>query len=113
MAATLYIAAERGRVREAVGIAAGLLAVSVAARLVEGDDAAIVLGLDLGSEAVLMLAVIALGDAVRSRRSLRAEMQLRAAGRPRSAVGRPLVRSTQNASALLASCTTPWDTPCR
>ena len=60
-------------------IGAGLLAVSVAGRLVEGDDASLVLGLDLGSEAVLMVAVIALGDTVRNRRSLRAQMERQAA----------------------------------
>ena len=73
-AAALYVAAERGRVRWAMGVAGCLLAVSVGVRLAEGDDAAIVLGLDLGAEAALMLAVIALGDAVRSRRALRAEL---------------------------------------
>jgi signal transduction histidine kinase len=74
IAAALYVAAERGRVRWAVGVAGFLLASSVGVRLAEGDDAAIVLGLDLGSEVALMLAVIALGDAVRSRRALRAEL---------------------------------------
>ena len=79
MAAALYAAADRGRAVWAAVVAACLLAVSVGARLVEGDDAAIVLGLDLGSAAVLMLAVIALGDAVRSRRALRAELARQAA----------------------------------
>ncbi len=74
VAAALYVAAERGRVLWAVGVAGCLLALSVGVRLAEGDDAAIVLGLDLGSEAALMLAVVALGDAVRSRRALRAEL---------------------------------------
>ncbi|HWN29659.1 MAG TPA: sensor histidine kinase, partial [Actinomycetospora sp.] len=74
VAPVLYAAAERGRVRWAAIIAAALLALSVIARLVEGDDLAIVLGLSLGSETALVLAVIALGDAVRSRRSLRAEI---------------------------------------
>ncbi|MBW0089482.1 sensor histidine kinase [Pseudonocardia sp. KRD-184] len=78
VAAALYLAAERGRVRAAAGVAAALLAVSVAARLAEGDDPAFVLGLQLGSEAVTVVAVIALGDAVRSRRSLRAELRRQA-----------------------------------
>jgi signal transduction histidine kinase len=73
IAAALYVAAERGHVRWAVAVAGFLLASSVGVRLAEGDDAAIVLGLDLGSEVALMLAVVALGDAVRSRRALRAE----------------------------------------
>ncbi|MCE0768312.1 histidine kinase [Pseudonocardia kujensis] len=74
IAAALYVAAERGRALWALGVAGSLLASSVSVRLAEGDDAAIVLGLDLGSEVALMLAVIALGDAVRSRRALRAEL---------------------------------------
>jgi signal transduction histidine kinase len=74
IAAALYVAAERGHVRWAVGVAGSLLAASVGVRLAEGDDAAIVLGIDLGSEVALMLAVVALGDAVRSRRALRAEL---------------------------------------
>ncbi|QJY46101.1 sensor histidine kinase [Pseudonocardia broussonetiae] len=78
VAAALYLAAERGRVRAAAGVAAALLAVSVAARLAEGDDPGFVLGLQLGSEAVTVVAVIALGDAVRSRRSLRAELRRQA-----------------------------------
>ena len=74
IAAALYVAADRGRVLWALVVAGSLLGASVAVRLAEGDDAAIVLGLDLGSEAALMLAVVALGDAVRSRRDLRAEL---------------------------------------
>ncbi|GAA4698449.1 histidine kinase [Pseudonocardia yuanmonensis] len=74
IAAALFVAAERGRVLWAAGVAGCLLAASVGVRLTEGDDAAIVLGLELGSEAALVLAVVALGDAVRSRRALRAEL---------------------------------------
>ncbi|MGK5673627.1 sensor histidine kinase [Micromonospora sp. URMC 106] len=73
-AAVLYAAAERGRVRWAAVVGGALLVVSVVTRLAEGDDTAIVLGFGLGSEAALMLAVVALGDAVRNRRSLRAEL---------------------------------------
>ncbi|WP_422745577.1 sensor histidine kinase [Micromonospora sp. WMMD754] len=73
-AAVLYRVAERGRVVPAALVAGGLLAVSVAVRLVEGDDVAVVVGAELGSEAALALAVIALGDAVRNRRSLRAAL---------------------------------------
>ncbi|MEU5947924.1 sensor histidine kinase [Micromonospora sp. NPDC047465] len=73
-AAVLYAAAERGRALWAAVVGGALLAASVASRLAEGDDAGIVLGFGLGSEAALMLAVVALGDAVRHRRSLRAEL---------------------------------------
>jgi signal transduction histidine kinase len=79
VAAALYVAADRGRVRTALVVAAALLAASMTVRLREGDDVAVVLGFDLGAEAALMVAVIALGDAVRSRRSLRAEMARQAA----------------------------------
>lgn len=73
-AAALYLAAERGRVLSAAVVGGALLAVSVSARLIEEDDVSVVLGSDLGSAAALMLAVVALGDAVRARRSLRAEL---------------------------------------
>ncbi|MDD7937375.1 sensor histidine kinase [Actinomycetospora lutea] len=73
-AAALYATAERGHALGAAAVAAGLLVISVVARLAEGDDVGTVLGFDAGAEAVLMVAVIALGDAVRSRRALRAEL---------------------------------------
>ncbi|HSK57751.1 MAG TPA: sensor histidine kinase [Actinomycetospora sp.] len=79
VAPALYLAADRGRALAAAAIGAVLLAVSVTVRLVEGDDLAVVLGAGLGSEAALMAAAVALGDAVRSRRSLRAEYARRAA----------------------------------
>jgi signal transduction histidine kinase len=79
LAAVLFLAADRGRVVAAAVIGAALLGVSVLARLAEGDDLGVVLGFDLGSEAVLMLAVVALGDAVRSRRALRGELVRQAA----------------------------------
>ncbi|MEE6261548.1 sensor histidine kinase [Plantactinospora sonchi] len=78
-AAVLYTVAERGRVVPAAVVGGALLAVSVGARLTEGDDVSIVVGFDLGSEAALILAVIALGDAVRNRRALRAELARQAA----------------------------------
>ncbi|SCK28079.1 sensor histidine kinase [Streptomyces sp. WMMB 322] len=74
IAAVLYVSAERGRVGPAAVVGGSLLAVSIPARLIEGDDPSVVVGLELGSEAVLMVAVVALGDTVRNRRSLRAEM---------------------------------------
>ncbi|MGC4894659.1 sensor histidine kinase [Micromonospora sp. DT31] len=78
-AGVLYRVAERGRVAPAAVVASGLLTLSVTVRLVEDDDVAVVVGAALGSEAALMLAVIALGDAVRNRRSLRAAMDRQAA----------------------------------
>ncbi|WP_344403350.1 sensor histidine kinase [Catellatospora chokoriensis] len=78
-AAVLYAAAEQGRVRAAAVVAGTLLAASLVARLGEGDAAEIVLGVDLGAQVALMVAVIALGDAARSRRSLRAELSRQAA----------------------------------
>ncbi|MET8310795.1 sensor histidine kinase [Micromonospora sp. NPDC005173] len=78
-AAILYVAAARGRAVPAAAVGGSLLAVSVAARLIEGDDISVVIGAGLGSEAALMLAVIALGDAVRNRRSLRAALVRQAA----------------------------------
>ncbi|GAB3157779.1 histidine kinase [Micromonospora sonneratiae] len=78
-AAVLYVAADQGRIRVATLLAGALLASSVVARLGEGDDPSIVLGVDLGTQAALMVAVIALGDAVRSRRALRAELARQAA----------------------------------
>ncbi|WP_142103893.1 sensor histidine kinase [Pseudonocardia cypriaca] len=79
VAAALYAAAYHGRPFTAAGIGAALLLVSVSFRLIEGDDVSYVLGIALGSDAVLMVAVIALGDATRSRRALRAQMASQAA----------------------------------
>ncbi|MEU4746521.1 sensor histidine kinase [Actinosynnema sp. NPDC023658] len=78
MAAALYSAAERGRVRWAVGVSAGLLVVSTAARAREGDDLAYLLGYEFVVSAALMASVVALGDAVRSRRRWRAELRRQA-----------------------------------
>lgn len=81
VAAALYSAAEQGKLRWAVGTAAGLLAVSSTARILDGDDPMFVLGFEFASSAGLMAAVIALGDSVRSRQGWRAELlkQARAA----------------------------------
>jgi signal transduction histidine kinase len=73
MAAALFSAAEAGRLRWAVAVAAILLVLSTYVRVREGDSAAVVLGFDLASTGGLLAATIALGDAVRSRRALRAE----------------------------------------
>ncbi|MCK2238840.1 MULTISPECIES: sensor histidine kinase [unclassified Crossiella] len=85
LAAPLYSAAEQGRTRAAIGVAAAVMVISTVARLGEGDDPAYVLGLDFGGWIALFAAVIALGDAVRSRRGWRAELakQARAAEQER------------------------------
>jgi signal transduction histidine kinase len=79
LAVALYSAAERDRLRLAVGTAAVLLAISTAFRVWEGDDLALLFGYELASQAGLMLAVVALGDAVRSRGRLRVELRRQAA----------------------------------
>lgn len=71
----LYSAAERGRLRWAVGTAAMLVVVSTVARLLEGDSLAWLAGYDLVSQVGLMAATIALGDAVRSRRGWREQLR--------------------------------------
>ncbi|MCO1582702.1 sensor histidine kinase [Crossiella sp. SN42] len=76
LAAPLYSAAEAGRTRWAAGVGVAVLVVSTAARLDEGDDPGYVLGLDFGVSAALFAAVIAFGDAVRSRRGWRAAAAL-------------------------------------
>lgn len=74
VAAALFSAAEYGRLYWAVGTAAGLLVISTAVRIGQGDDAGFVLGLEVPTSAALMAAVVALGDSVRSRRAWRAEL---------------------------------------
>ncbi|MFD0204853.1 MULTISPECIES: sensor histidine kinase [Saccharothrix] len=78
VAAALYSAAELGRVRWAVGASAVLLVISTAVRAREGDDLAFLLGYEFVGSAALMASVIALGDAVRSRRRWRAELRRQA-----------------------------------
>lgn len=74
VAAALYSAAECGRLRWACATAFALLAVSTAVRIGQGDDLSYVLGLETPTSAALMVAVIALGDSIRSRRGWRAEL---------------------------------------
>ncbi|HEX2299087.1 MAG TPA: histidine kinase [Pseudonocardiaceae bacterium] len=78
VAAALYSAAEAGRLRWAVGTAAGLVVVSTFFRIREGDDIAYLLGYELAVTATLMAAVIALGDSVRSRRGWQVELRRQA-----------------------------------
>ncbi|XVV07973.1 sensor histidine kinase [Actinosynnema sp. CA-248983] len=92
VAASLFSAAEYGRLYWATGTAVVLLAISTGVRISQGDDLSFVLGLEIPTSAALMAAVIALGDSVRSRRGWRAELanQARAAEleREREAVRR-------------------------
>jgi signal transduction histidine kinase len=78
VAAALYSAAEQGRARWAVGSSVALLAVSTAARAWEGDDLAYLLGYEFVGSAALMASIVAVGDAVRSRRGWRAELRRQA-----------------------------------
>lgn len=74
----LYAAAETGHLRWAVGSAVALTAVSAVARITEGDSVAWLFGYDLLSQAGMMAATIALGDAVRSRRGWREQLRRQA-----------------------------------
>jgi signal transduction histidine kinase len=78
VAGALFSAAEAGRTRWAIGVAAALVLVATGFRLREGDDPAYLLGFDLAATVGLMAGAIALGDGVRSRRRLRAELRRRA-----------------------------------
>jgi signal transduction histidine kinase len=92
LAAALYTAAEQGRTRWAIGIAAFAVVSSTAYRLAEGDDPAYLLGYETAATVTLMAAVIALGEAVRSRRGWQGEtrrrLRLAAAEREREAARR-------------------------
>lgn len=79
VAAALYSAAELGRAYWAGATALALLIISTAVRIGQGDDLALVLGLEVPTAAALMTAVVALGDSVRSRRGWRAELDNQAA----------------------------------
>jgi signal transduction histidine kinase len=73
-AAALYSAAERGHIRWAAASAAVFLAVTTAIRVRQGDERLdFLFGYELVTAVTLTTAVIALGDAVRSRRGWQAE----------------------------------------
>lgn len=78
LAAALYSAAEQGRVRWALGVAIGLLVATTALRWSQGQDMALLLAYETPLSATLMAAVIFLGDSVRTRRDLEAELRHRA-----------------------------------
>jgi len=78
IAAAAYSVAESGRLRWAVGVSAGFVLVGTVARYLEGDDDLVYsLGYELPVSVTLLAAVIAFGDAVRSRRSVRDESRRR------------------------------------
>ncbi|ONK14405.1 histidine kinase [Streptomyces sp. MP131-18] len=72
VAAALFSAAEFGRLALAVATTAAVLAVSLFFRLLEGQDFSFVVGYELAGHVLLMAAAIALGDSLRSRRSVQA-----------------------------------------
>ena len=71
VAGALYTAAERGRLRFAIVVAAAVLVLSTVYRVTDGEPLVRLLGFDGAENLVLLVAVIALGDSVRSRRELR------------------------------------------
>ncbi|WP_405057259.1 sensor histidine kinase [Kribbella sp. NBC_01505] len=73
VAAALYSAAEAGKFRIAGATAVGLVVVSTAFRLAQGESAGYLIGFELASTAGLMVSAIALGATVRMTRLLRAE----------------------------------------
>lgn len=79
VAAALYSAAEQGRLKLSVLVAAALFVGSTAYRIYEGQDPGYVLAFESPWSIALMAAVIALGDGVRSRRRWRAEQREREA----------------------------------
>lgn len=79
VAAALYSVAEAGKLRWAIWVAVALLVISNGSRIATGDDLGYLFGFELASSVTLMAAVIALGDAVRSRRELRDEAERRVA----------------------------------
>jgi signal transduction histidine kinase len=79
-AAAFYSVAERGRLRWAIGGAAGFLALTTAVRVAEGDERLdFLFAYELITAVTLAAAVIAFGDAVRSRRGWQDEIRRRAA----------------------------------
>jgi signal transduction histidine kinase len=70
IAGAVFSAAEQGRVRLAIAVSASVLVLSTAYRLTE-EPAARLLGFEAAQNLVLLVAVIALGDSLRSRRQLR------------------------------------------
>ncbi len=72
VAAALYSAAERGRIRAAITVSSILVIVSTCFRLRDGETLAYLLGYELVSTVALMAAAIALGNGTRSGKAVRA-----------------------------------------
>lgn len=94
MGAALYSAAEVGFTGWAASVAAGLVATSTVARLLDDEDPAYLFGYEILVTAAAMAATIALGDGIRSRRLLGAEQRERLA-RERAAHERELSGAVQ------------------
>jgi signal transduction histidine kinase len=75
VAAALYSAAERGHLPAAIVASIFMVISSNYFRIQEGQDVTYLLGYELIWTVALMAATIALGDNIRSRRSLRAEQE--------------------------------------
>ncbi len=93
LAPVLYTAARAGHLRLGALVGGGFLTLSLTYRVVspdEGHDPVLVLGYDGAMSAALLFAVLALGDAVRSRRGWQAELaeRLRRAEEEREAHAR-------------------------
>ncbi len=71
LAAAVFSAAEYGRAVAAIIASAVMIIVSVAYRLAEGQDPAVVVGYELPGHALLLAGAVAFGDSVRSRREIR------------------------------------------
>ncbi len=72
IAGALFSAAEFGRLRLAVVVATAVMVLSTAYRISEGEEITKgLLAFDVAANLVLLVAVIALGDSIRSRRELR------------------------------------------
>ena len=105
VAAALFSAAEAGRLVAAIVAAAGVLAVSMTFRLLDGQDVAYVLGYELITHVTLMAAAIALGDGLRSRREVAAlaDREKRLAAREeRLAIARDLHDSIGHTISVIA-----------
>ena len=77
VAGAVFSAAEQGRLRLAIAASALVVGVSTGYRLSE-EPVLRLLGFELAQNLILLVAVIALGDGLRSRRELRRESQVRA-----------------------------------
>jgi signal transduction histidine kinase len=78
VAAALYSAAEAGQVAAAAIASVVLVTVSSVYRVSQGQRIAYLFGYEFATTVVLMVAVIVLGDGVRTRRRLREELRFRA-----------------------------------